>query len=113
MKGITVFAALALCFAVPAVQAADAAPATPAAATVEPPKCDPKPEYPGRLALQSDNRNKAFRLELDKYKDCVNAYLADRKAAVQANEAAANAIIADYNAVMKKINEAQAAAKDQ
>jgi hypothetical protein len=109
MKGITVFAALALCFAVPAAQAADAA--TPAA-SVAPPKCDPKPEYPGRLALQSDNRAKAFRAELDKYKECVNAYLADRKAAVQANEAAANAIIADYNAVMKKINEAQAAAKD-
>ena len=61
----------------------DAAPATPAAATVEPPKCDPKPEYPGRLALQSDNRVKAFRKELDKYKDCINAYLADRKAAMQ------------------------------
>lgn len=113
MKGITAFAALALCFAVPAAQAADAAPATPAAATVAPPKCDPKPEYPGRLALQSDNRAKEFRKELDTYKDCVNAYLADRKAAVKANEDAANAIIAEYNATMKKINEAQTAAKDQ
>ena len=111
MKRITIAAALAFCFAVPAVQAADSAPA--AATTVPPPKCDPKPEYPGRLALQSDNRAKAFRMELDKYKDCVNGYLAERTAAVKANEAAANAIIADYNSVMKKINEAQAASKDE
>ncbi|HLX23951.1 MAG TPA: hypothetical protein VKR38_11430 [Usitatibacter sp.] len=108
MKRATVVAALAICFAIPAVHAADAA-----ATAVPPPKCDPKPEYPGKLALQSDNRAKSFRKELDTYKDCVNAYLADRTAAVKANEAAANTIINDYNAVMKKINDAQTAAKDE
>ncbi len=109
MKRATVVAALAVCFAIPAVHAADAA-AT--ATTVPPAKCEPKPEYPGKLAMQSDNRAKAFRKELDAYKDCVNAYLAERSAAVKANEAAANAIINDYNTVMKKINDAQTAAKD-
>jgi hypothetical protein len=107
MKRITVAAAIALCFAIPAVHAADPAPANVAAA-----KCEPKPEYPGRLALQSDTRANAFRKELDTYKNCVNAYLADRKAAIKANEDASNAAINDYNAVMKKINDAQTAAKD-
>jgi hypothetical protein len=107
MKRITIAAALALCFAIPAVQAAD-----PPAPVVAPSKCEPKPEYPGKLALQSENRVKSFRKELDAYKDCINAYLAERKVAVKANEDAANATIAEYNAVMKKINEAQATSKD-
>jgi hypothetical protein len=107
MKRITVAATVALCFAIPAVHAADPAPsAVPAA------KCEPKPEYPGRLALQSDNRVAAFRKELDTYKTCVNAYVAERKAAIKANEDASNAAINDYNSVMKKINDAQTASKD-
>jgi hypothetical protein len=111
MKRFAIAAAIALAFAIPAAHAAD--PASPAVPAVPAAKCDPRPEYPGRLALQSDTRAKEFRKELDTYKDCVNAYLADRKAAVKANEDAANAIIAEYNATMKKINEAQTAAKDQ
>jgi hypothetical protein len=73
-------------------------------------KCEPRPEYPGRLAMQSDTRKKAFENELNKYKDCVNAYLAERKAAMKSEEDAANAAISDYNEVMKKINDAQKAA---
>jgi hypothetical protein len=105
MKRILIASAVALYLAAPSAALADA-PAVP------PAKCEPKPEYPGKLALQSENRVKSFRKELDAYKDCVNAYLADRKAAMKANEDASNALIAEYNAVMKKINEAQTASKD-
>jgi hypothetical protein len=107
MKRITVAAAVAVCLAMPAVHAAD-----PVAAPVPALKCDPKPEYPGRLALQSDNRVAAFRKEIDTYKTCINAYLADRKASIKANEDASNGAINEYNATMKKINDAQTASKD-
>jgi len=76
------------------------------------PKCEPTPEYPGRLAMQSDTRRKSFERELATYKECMDKYLADRKAALKANEESANAAINDYNAVMKKINAAQTAAND-
>ncbi len=76
------------------------------------PKCEPTPEYPGRLAMQSDSRRKSFERELAVYKECMDKYLADRKASLKANEDGANAAISDYNSVMKKINEAQKAAND-
>ena len=100
MKKILLASAAALCLWGPAAALAD----TPKV------KCDPKPEYPGRLAMQSDTRKKSFEKELNAYKDCINAYLADRKVAMKAEEDAANAAIAEYNDVMKRINEAQKAA---
>lgn len=108
MKRFTVAAAVAVCFAIPAVHADDPAPPP-----VPAPKCDPKPEYPGRLVLQSDLRANQFRKELDTYKNCMKAYLAERKAVIKANEDASNVAIEDYNTVMKKINDAQTAAKEQ
>ncbi len=86
-----------------------AAATTPFAQSAEVPKsnCDPKPEYPGRLAMQSDTRRGLFERELKTYKTCMDKYLADRKAAMKANEENANAAIGEYNSVMKKINEAQ------
>jgi hypothetical protein len=80
---------------------------TPFAQTSEVPKhaCEPKPEYPGRLAMQSPSRASLFDREVKQYKECMDKYLADRKASLKANEDAANAAIADYNAAMKKINE--------
>lgn len=85
-------------------------PSAPAAApsvTVPPPKCEPKPEWPGRLA--TDSRRKLFDRELKQYKDCMNAYLEERKAHLKANEVAANAAIEEHNTVMKKITEDQKA----
>ncbi|HUL57209.1 MAG TPA: hypothetical protein VLT60_09425 [Usitatibacter sp.] len=102
MKKTLLASAVALCLSAPAVGLAEA----------PKPKCDPKPEYPGHLAMQSDTRKKAFEKELNAYKDCINAYLADRKVAMKSEEDAANAAIAEYNDVMKKINEAQKAAAD-
>ncbi|MGZ5037201.1 MAG: hypothetical protein ACXWG1_01620 [Usitatibacter sp.] len=75
-------------------------------------KCEPKPEYPGRLAMQSDTRRGLFERELKNYQTCMNAYLAERKAVMKANEDNANEAIAEYNAVMKKINEDQKAANN-
>ena len=75
------------------------------APSVAPPKCEPKPEWPGRLA--TDSRKKLFDRELKQYKDCMNAYLDERKAALKANETAANAAIEEHNAVMKKISDDQ------
>ncbi|HTS84861.1 MAG TPA: hypothetical protein VMG61_07130 [Usitatibacter sp.] len=102
MKKIVLASAVALSISAPAVSLAEAPKL----------KCEPKPEYPGHLAMQSDNRKKAFEKELNAYKDCVNAYLNDRKVAMKSEEDAANGAIAEYNDVMKKINEAQKAAAD-
>lgn len=73
------------------------------------PNCEPKPDYPGRLALQSEYRRKQFDREVKNYKDCTMAYLDARKATIEANTTAGNAAVAEYNAVMKKITEGQAA----
>ena len=104
MKRITLAAILAS-LALPAL--ADAA------ADVPKPKCEPKPEYPGRLAMQIDTRRHSFERELKTYRDCMQSYIDERKAAASANASAGNAAIEDYNAVMKKINEDQKAAADQ
>ena len=81
------------------------APAPAAPVNVPGPKCEPKPEWPGRLA--SDSRRKLFDRELKIYKDCMNAYLEDRKVHLKAHEQAANAAIEEHNAVMKKVTEDQ------
>ena len=101
MKRFVIASALALAANVPLAQA-----------EVPKNKCEPKPEYPGRLAMQSDNRRKAFERELKTYQECINNYLAERKAAMKAEEDAANSTIAEYNEAMKKINDAQKEAAD-
>src|SRR5207237_4994939 len=79
---------------------------------VPPAKCEPKPEYPGRLGMQSDIRRKAFERDVKNYQECMNKYLEARKVTMKANEDAANEAIAEYNALMKKINADQKAAAD-
>ena len=74
-------------------------------------KCEPKPEYPGRLALQSDTRRGLYEREVKAYQACMNKYLDERKVVMKANEENANAAITEYNAVMKALNAAQEAAK--
>ena len=103
MKRITL-AAILLAFATaPLAQVVD----------VPKPKCEPKPEYPGRLALQTESRRRLFERDVKNYKDCMTAYLEDRKAASSANLAAGNAAVEEYNTTMKKINAEQEAARDQ
>lgn len=79
-------------------------------AEVQKPKCEPKPDYPGRLAMTVDSKRKLFDREMKAYKECVMAYVEERKAAIKANDAAANAAVDEYNGVVKKIQEEQAAA---
>jgi hypothetical protein len=88
---------------------------TPFAQSTEVPKlqCEPKPDYPGRLVMQSDTRAKQFNNELKKYADCVKKFVAERQAAAKESSEAANAAIEDYNVVMKKINAAIEEAKQQ
>jgi hypothetical protein len=73
-------------------------------------KCEPKPEYPGRVAMTSDIRRKVFERDVKNYQECMTKYLEARKVLMKANEEAANAAIAEYNAIMKQLNEAQQAA---
>lgn len=87
------------------------APAAPA--PVEKPKCDPKPEYPGRLAMQSDLRRNSFTREITTYKTCMMAYVEAQKVEQQAHLSAANSAINEYNETMKKIAAEQEAAKGE
>lgn len=87
------------------------APKAPAAADVPKPNCGEKPEYPGKLAMQSDLRRNAFKRDVDKYKDCIMAFVEARKAAYKVNLDAANNAISEYNDTMKKLAAEQEAAK--
>jgi hypothetical protein len=105
-------AALATILLVAAGLAFAQAPAAPAAVAVEKPKCEPKPEYPGRLAMQSDLRRNSFKREIDAYKACMMAYVETQKVQQQAHLQAANGAITEYNDTMKKIAKEQEDAKD-
>ena len=100
-------AALAQAPAAPAAAPAPAAPAVPAA------KCEPKPVYPGMKALADDSKREAFQQTLKNYQDCVRAYVAERKAFIEASNAAIRATVEEHNAVMTKIREEQDAAKKE
>jgi hypothetical protein len=103
MKRIILAAALLAVATTPCAQAMD----------IQKPQCEPKPEYPGRLVMQSDTRAKIFNNELKKYADCMKKFIADRQAAAKENSEAANAAIEDYNVVVKKVNAAIEEAKQQ
>lgn len=105
--------ALACAFAASAALAQAPAPAPAPAADAIKPQCDPKPEYPGRLAMTVDTKRKSFERDMKNYETCMKAFLEERKNAIKANETAANTAIETYNAVMKKIREEQEAARAQ
>lgn len=102
MKRITLAAFLILCATTPFAQGTE----------VPKHQCGPRPEYPGRLAMQSDMRRSAFEREIKAYQECMKKFIADRQAAMRASEDSANAAIAEYNDAMKKINADQAAANN-
>jgi len=88
--------------------AAPAAPATPVALPDVPgPKCDPKPKWPGPRMREDAKAMKDFKRDHDAFVKCMQGYLDERKAAIKANENAANAAIEDYNNTMKALQEAQ------
>jgi hypothetical protein len=117
MKRTALALALAFC-ATAALAQAPAAPAAPApaatpAVAVAPAKCEPKPVYPGVKAMQDDKKREAFSLVLKNYQDCVKTYVAERKATVEANNAAIRAAVEEHNAVLTKFREDQDAAKKE
>ena len=83
------------------------------AADVPKAQCSPKPEYPGHLAMQSETRRASFKKEIDTYRNCINKFVDDHKAAMKAEEEAINATINDYNDTMKKIDADQKAAAER
>jgi len=117
MKRTALALALAFC-ATSALAQAPAAPAAPVPAatpaiSVTPAKCEPKPVYPGVKVMQDDKKREAFSLVLKNYQDCVKAYVAERKATVEANNAAIRAAVEEHNAVLTKFREDQEAAKKE
>ncbi|HUL97784.1 MAG TPA: hypothetical protein VLT89_17370 [Usitatibacter sp.] len=103
MKRIILAAAVAACANFTPAQAADIPKA----------QCDPKPEYPGHLAMQSETRRASFKRDIDRYRTCVNKYVDDHKAAMKSEEEAINSAITDYNDTMKKIDADQKAAAER
>jgi len=93
---------------------AQAPQAPPAPPVVEVPKhkCEPKPEFPGRLGMQVDSKRRLFEREAKAYQDCMKAYIEERRATIKANEAAAGAAVDEYNALMTKIRAEQEAARE-
>ena len=88
---------------------AQATPAAPASPEVAKHTCEPKPAYPGVKAMKSDVEVKAFETQMKNYKDCIVAYIAQRKASAKAHEAADNAAAREYNETMAKIRSDQEA----
>jgi len=117
MKRSALALALAFCATAALAQAPAAPAAAPAAttpaATVTPAKCEPKPVYPGVKVMQDDKKREAFSLVLKNYQDCVKTYVAERKSAVEANNAAIRAAVEEHNAVLTKFREDQDAAKKE
>jgi hypothetical protein len=94
MKRMLIAAALA---AAPCWALAQSAPEIPK------PKCEPKPEMPGRVMMQDEAVRKRFQTDVDKYKTCIMTYVEERRAAIKDNEKAANGAIDEYNATIKEI----------
>jgi hypothetical protein len=109
MKRIALAAGLAVTAGLAFGQSTDA----PKAAVIDAPKhkCSEKPEYPGKLAMQSDLRRNSFKREIDAYKACMMAFVEEQKGRQQAAFNAANGAINEYNDTMKKIAAEQDAAK--
>ena len=105
--------ALALALALGATAALAQAPAAPAAPQVPQASCEPKPAYPGAKAIQHDMKREAFQKELKAYQDCIRNYVGERKAYIEASNAAIRTAVEEHNAVMSKIREAQDAAKKE
>jgi hypothetical protein len=104
--------ALALALALAAQSASGqtpAAPAAPADPVVLPkPDCGAKPEHPGRLG--SDARQRQWSKDANAYLECFKAYAMNQRARALEYSNAANALIDEYNAAVKEMQAAAAAA---
>ncbi len=69
------------------------------------PKCEPKPQLPGQMMRQDTMSMRRFNQDVKNYKDCIMAYVEERRKVSQANTDAGNAAIEEYNQLMKELNE--------
>ena len=76
-------------------------------------KCEPVPVMPARSLMADKMVRRTFDNDLKLYKECMTAYLDQRKAVIAANQEAANAAINDYNGVMKALADAQSSASGE
>ena len=77
-------------------------------------KCEPKPQRPGSSLLSDPRVRRNFERDVKTYRECVMAYVEERKAVaathekiLRAHQSAANAAIEDYNATVKQLDEPQ------
>ena len=97
MKRIFLGAALLLAAGAVAAQSSE----------VPPHKCLQKPKRPGARMLEEASVRRNFERDVKEYRECMTSYVEERKAAMKANEVAANAAIEEYNATVKALNEAE------
>jgi hypothetical protein len=83
--------------------------ATAMAEEIPKPKCEPKPEYPGRLA--SDRTIKSYNNTMKAYDECMRKYIDDYREKSKQYLEAANAAIEEFNATMKEQQAAREATK--
>ena len=109
MKRFILAAALLVAVPVAVAQSTDAAKPAEAAKAPDVPKpnCGPAPELPGRTMLQDSSVRKRFEADVQKYKECMKAYVDERQAAAKANAAAGNEAVNDFNAWVKALDDEQ------
>jgi hypothetical protein len=73
------------------------------------PKCEPKPEYPGRLA--SDRTIKAYNTSMKAYDECMRKYIEEQREKSKQYLDAANAAIEEFNNTMREQQAARDATK--
>ena len=90
-----------------APDAARPADAAKAAADVPKPSCGAAPELPGRTIMQDTAVRKRFEGEVQRYKECMKAYVDERQAAARAHTAAGNEAVNGFNAWVKALDDEQ------
>ena len=83
-------------------------PPTPAPAAPPKPDCGAKPEHPGRLG--SDTQQRQWRKDANAYLECYKKFATDQRAVAQQCQDTANAVIDEYNAAVKDLQAAADAA---
>jgi hypothetical protein len=76
------------------------------------PKCEDPGAYPGRVGMQTEDRRNRFIKSVETYRNCMVAFVEERRAVVEANQSAAKQAVEDLNARIKKINDEQTAAQN-
>lgn len=109
----TAFALALSLGATAALAQAPAAATAPAATAIPQAKCEPKPVYPGIKAIQDAEKAEAFTKVLKAYQDCVKNYVAERKAFIEASNAAIRTAVEEHNTVINKFREDQEKAKKE